>query len=255
METRSSGTVLLVDDEHRVLEALSLLFWNQPYKVMTAASGAIALELMSENAVDVVVADEHMPIMRGSELLRQVRKEYPETIRVVLSGRMTLDSAVRAVNDGGVFRLLQKPAPSALLLATIAEGMRLRTLVHSGAEVLRAMQGSFGGGLQDLDGLSTAHSRLSPTVHASPAPVPIISTRDPDTLSRISRLSERELEVLKLIASGMRVSRIAPRLFISKFTVRNHLKAIFRKMEVHSQEELMKCCREPEPEPEPESQS
>ena len=235
METPSAGTVLLVDDEHRVLESLRLLLWNQPYKVMTAASGAIALEMMSATAVDMVIADEHMPLMRGTELLRHIRDSYPETIRVVLSGRMTLDSAVCAVNDGGVFRLLEKPAPSAVFLSTIAEGMRLRMLLRSGADVLRAMQGSFGGALADVDGLSSTATR---DVEAR------ISTCDPAILSRISSLSEREREVLTLIASGVRVSRVAEHLFISKFTVRNHLKAIFRKMDVHSQEELINCCRD-----------
>jgi DNA-binding NtrC family response regulator len=78
-------TVLFVDDQPEVTEALELAFHKRPFSVRTANSAAQALNILSNSAVDVVISDEQMPVMTGSQFLAIVRREYPSVIRIILS--------------------------------------------------------------------------------------------------------------------------------------------------------------------------
>lgn len=103
--------VLCVDDEPRVVEAL-VAHLRRDYHVLTAHSGAAALQTMREQgAPAVIVTDMRMPVMDGAALLKRVKQLYPETTRVLLTGDAGRDAAVSAVNDGQIFRFLTKPCP------------------------------------------------------------------------------------------------------------------------------------------------
>jgi two-component system probable response regulator PhcQ len=69
--------------------------------------------------VDVVISDEKMPGMSGSEFLSLVRQEYPDTIRIILTGYGSLESAIRAINEGEIYRLFTKPCNVIDLAITI----------------------------------------------------------------------------------------------------------------------------------------
>ena len=79
----NNSTVLFVDDEENVVNSLKRVFHKEPYHVLTADSGTQGLEVMKENNVDVVVADYNMPKMNGIEFLKTVRKEWPDTARIM----------------------------------------------------------------------------------------------------------------------------------------------------------------------------
>lgn len=182
-------TVLVVDDEDLVREALARSLADD-YRVLTAASADEALAVMDEDpSVDVIITDEVMPGAPGTELLRVVAAEYPEVVRIMLTGHASLDSALRAINEGRVFRYVVKPWSHAELIAVLQEAINLRW------------------------GLP-----------ADPA---------------LEELSLREREVLVMVARGVRVRDVADALQLSQHTVRNHLKALFRKLGAHSQAELV----------------
>jgi diguanylate cyclase (GGDEF)-like protein len=104
-----SRTLLLVDDEGSVLSALKRLFRRDGYTIMTATSGAEALELLAVSSVDVIVSDQRMPGMTGVDFLRRVKALHPHTIRMTLSGYTDLQSIIDAVNEGAVYKFLVKP--------------------------------------------------------------------------------------------------------------------------------------------------
>ncbi|MFZ4440895.1 MAG: PAS domain S-box protein, partial [Syntrophales bacterium] len=110
-----NDTVLLVDDEPSVISALSRALRNCPYQLLTAGNARQALEIMETTKLKVIVSDEMMVGMRGSELLAEVQKRFPHTIRILLTGHATLEAATRAVNQGGIYRFLTKPWDDALL--------------------------------------------------------------------------------------------------------------------------------------------
>jgi eukaryotic-like serine/threonine-protein kinase len=100
--------VLFVDDDERVLNALRALFRDQ-FDVATAASGAAALELLRATPAQIVVSDQRMPEMSGVELLREVKKSMPRTVRLLLTGYSDLAAMVGSINEGEVFRFVKKP--------------------------------------------------------------------------------------------------------------------------------------------------
>ncbi len=105
----SKHRVLFVDDEVSVTDGIRTNLRKAAFETLTANSGKEALQILAESPVDVVVSDERMPGMNGSDLLARVREEYPDTARMILSGQADLKAAVRAINDGQIFRFLLKP--------------------------------------------------------------------------------------------------------------------------------------------------
>jgi serine/threonine-protein kinase len=100
--------VLFVDDEERILNALRMLFRDE-YDVVTASSGAAAIELLQKEPVQIVVSDQRMPGMAGVEVLREVKKANPRTVRLLLTGYSDLAALVGSINEGEIFRFVKKP--------------------------------------------------------------------------------------------------------------------------------------------------
>lgn len=110
--------ILLVDDEPNVLASIQRVLSEEPYQILTAASGPEALSILEATPVDVVVADHDMPGMNGTDFLSHVYMNHPCTVRIMLTGKATVDIAIDAINEGAVSRLLTKPCdPSELALA------------------------------------------------------------------------------------------------------------------------------------------
>jgi DNA-binding NtrC family response regulator len=136
----NTATILLVDDEANVLDALKRAFRREPYEFLTATSGAAALQLLGCHPVDVVISDEQMPGMSGSEFLTAVRRQYPHTIRMILSGQASLEAAVRAINEGEVYRFFLKPCNPTDLMFTIRQALAHKRLENQSRRLLRSYQ-------------------------------------------------------------------------------------------------------------------
>ncbi|HNH24652.1 MAG TPA: EAL domain-containing protein, partial [Accumulibacter sp.] len=102
-------TLLLVDDEVHILSSLRRLFRREGYQILTASGAAEALDLLATRPAQVIISDARMPGMDGSELLAKVRKLYPETVRLMLSGYTDMGAVTRAVNSGELYRFITKP--------------------------------------------------------------------------------------------------------------------------------------------------
>jgi len=131
-------TILFVDDEPRITNALKNVLRKEKYRILSADSAEKALEILRTEAVDVVVSDEQMPGMSGSALISQIRREYPDTVRIILTGHASLDAALRAINEGEVYRYLTKPCNGLDLAITIRRALqhkkimaKCRQLLHS----------------------------------------------------------------------------------------------------------------------------
>ncbi|SFF26702.1 Response regulator receiver domain-containing protein [Fontimonas thermophila] len=114
--------VLFVDDEPRVLTTMRMLFRNQ-YDVLTADSGQAALELLKTQAVDVIVSDQRMPGMTGIEMLRAARELNPAAMRILLTGYSDLNAIIGSINEGEIFRFINKPWSNDDLTATVARAV------------------------------------------------------------------------------------------------------------------------------------
>lgn len=192
--------VLCVDDDPEVLEGLTHTLRSLPCTLMTAGSVPSAVEVLYRQHVDVLMTDDQMPDGGGAAMLQRCSDLSPRTVKLVLTGHPSLQTAVRSINEFGVFRFLEKPCPPEVLRRTVEQAL--------------------------------AHGR-----EAAAAPLP----KDTPTLSTELRrqLTPREAEIVEQVVSGASTSQIAKQLFISTHTVRNHLKAIFKKLNVHSRGELV----------------
>lgn len=117
-------TLLLVDDEENILSSLARLFRRDGYCILRANSGAEGLEILANNTVNVIISDQRMPEMTGTQFLSRVKELYPDTIRMVLSGYTELESITDAINQGAIYKFLTKPWNDDLLRANVQEAFR-----------------------------------------------------------------------------------------------------------------------------------
>lgn len=111
--------VVLIDDEERILRSLSLLLRSR-YEVLATTDPVQVLNWVRSRPVHVVVSDQRMPTISGVDLLRQIRDHSPRSMRLLLTGYADLAAVEAAVNDGEIFRFLEKPWDSARLQDAIA---------------------------------------------------------------------------------------------------------------------------------------
>ena len=150
MPTVARATILLVDDEANVRSGLSRALHDPAYRILQADGPAAALELLAREPVDVIISDHLMPGMTGLEFLKVVRDRYPDTSRIMLTGHADLDVAVRAIQEGEIYRYLAKPCDQTELRVTVhlaleqleltREHRRLLEVVSTKPELARALE-------------------------------------------------------------------------------------------------------------------
>lgn len=113
--------MLLVDDEPNISKALKRLLRPDGYTILSAHSGAEALELLKEYAIGVIVSDHRMPVMTGIELLSKVKESYPDITRILLSGFSDIDTVTEAINQSNIYKFIAKPWDDTQLRTTIQE--------------------------------------------------------------------------------------------------------------------------------------
>ncbi|RUO31260.1 EAL domain-containing protein [Aliidiomarina soli] len=118
-------TLLLVDDEPNVLRSLNRLLRRDGYHVLTAETADEAFELLAQHQVQVIISDQRMRHMNGTELLNHVKSMYPGIVRIVLSGYMDLESVTAAINQGQIYKFLTKPWDDKELREVVRKAVRL----------------------------------------------------------------------------------------------------------------------------------
>jgi len=118
-------TLLLVDDEENILNALMRMLRRDGYRILTATNAQDALDILGRNEVQVVISDQRMPGISGTELLAQVKEMHPETVRMVLSGYTDLTAVTSAINEGAIYKFLTKPWDDEELRLQIRDAFRI----------------------------------------------------------------------------------------------------------------------------------
>lgn len=140
-ETGGSERVLLiVDDEPGVLASLRRLLRPTEIEVLTSSTLEAAFEVLATRRVGVIVCDQRMPAMTGTEFLRRVRKIYPNVIRIVLSGYTELNSVIDAVNRGAIYKFLTKPWDDQVLLDSLRDAFRMYEMNRENRELSQRIE-------------------------------------------------------------------------------------------------------------------
>jgi DNA-binding NtrC family response regulator len=155
MNKTTNPVVLCVDDDPDMLAAVVRTIKTAGYHVLAADSPSQALQILGNQAVAVLVSDFEMPEMTGVELAVRARDLQPETVRMMLTGRNTVDTAVAGINIGEVFRFLSKPFQPDQLKREVAAAVEHhrevadvaneRLTVVRRKRVLEALEGDFPG--------------------------------------------------------------------------------------------------------------
>lgn len=106
---RQQPTLLLVDDEANILKALIRILRRDGYRILSTTSVKEAFSLLATNDIQVIVSDQRMPEMSGTDFLSRVKAIHPNTVRIVLSGYTDLKSVTEAINEGAIYKFLTKP--------------------------------------------------------------------------------------------------------------------------------------------------
>jgi DNA-binding NarL/FixJ family response regulator len=238
--------VLFVDDEPEVIASIQAALHKEPYEIVSARGGEEALRMLEDQAIDVVVSDEDMPGMRGSEFLAEVQKRHPRVLRVMISGGTARETLIDAVNNAGIYRFISKPVQAAQLAKVLRDALTVGRVAEAQMEVWEAAKAQHMA-MQRLASPEGDHESISEeavTAARFAGFAPSEASGDLDKIGELpkehaDRLSTRERQIVEALASGRRVKDIAQDLVISTHTVRNHLKAIYRKLNVRSQFELL----------------
>lgn len=118
MESETRHPILIVDDEPDVLFSLKSLL-RHDFELHTAESGDEALRVMNDHQIHVLMTDQRMRGMTGVELVRRVRTEHPEAIRIVFTGYADIKAVLEAINSGGLYRYITKPWDPDELIETL----------------------------------------------------------------------------------------------------------------------------------------
>ena len=205
--------IVIADDQASVREGLVLLLGGLPgiEVVGAAADGEQALELVAEHEPDAILLDLHMPVLDGIGAIRRLTAEHPGVAIVVLTTYAD-DSSVLDALHGGARSYLTKDAD--------------RT------DIARALHAA-AGGLTVID--PRAHATLLAATTTKPGPAGATPTEAATTPTEAGAapapdgLTQREVEILGLIARGLNNSEIAAQLFLSSHTIKTHINRIFAK--------------------------
>lgn len=220
-----TATILLVDDEPYVTHALRRALRHHDYDIQVANGADEAIALLRRREVDVIVCDEQMPGTPGSVLLTQVREEWPEIERFILTGEASVDAAMRAINGAQVYRFLTKPCDpdelAGFIDQALAERDVRRLLAAAGAEDESPNQSRFDDALDGLQiwfqpirtitGGIAAHEVLMRPMHESlPMPVDLISAA-----ARLGRELDLDRRVRSMVGDHIRRVPESGRLFVN----------------------------------------
>ncbi len=164
-------TILCVDDEVNILATLRRLLKRRGYEVLTAESGAAGLQILQETPVHLVISDMRMPEMDGAAFLHTVRQQWPDTVRLLLTGFADIPSIINAINNGEIYRYITKPWDEAELLLTVRRALerialeqdkrRLQLQVQQQNETLQLLNSALESKvLERTEDLHTANARL-----------------------------------------------------------------------------------------------
>lgn len=123
--------ILFVDDEEYILEIASQIFMESGIEILTARNAAEALDVVRTHEIAVLVSDNHMPGMRGIDLLSRVKALSPETVKILMTGFADLETALEAINRVEVFRFIVKPWENTQLVGLVEDALKRYRLIKS----------------------------------------------------------------------------------------------------------------------------
>ncbi len=164
--------LLFVDDETLVLKSLKRTFHDLPYEIFTAESAEEGFAVLEKNDFAMVASDQRMPGMPGSKFLGIVRKKWPKTVRILLSGHSDLQAVIDSVNQGNIFRYIAKPWEKGDLIKQVEDAVLFHRFIIKFNEMGQVQLGNDGPATERFKG---AVEMAGAVCHEFNQPMQIIS--------------------------------------------------------------------------------
>jgi DNA-binding NtrC family response regulator len=136
MPKTETPTILIVDDDDNHVAGIKRMLRSEPYRILSAWSGDVALDLLSVETVDVVVTDEQLPGMSCTDLVMAVHRQFPTVMSIMISDQASQGKVIQALNQGEMYRFLIKPYSATELGSHIRQALRYKNLLNSCPQVL-----------------------------------------------------------------------------------------------------------------------
>ena len=133
-------SILIVDDEPGVISAIRRSLIEESCVIYAANSGAEGLAILKDRKIKLVISDEKMPGMSGTEFLSAVKNLFPETIRIMLTGHASIEAAMKAVNSGEIYRFFAKPWNDIELKLSIRSAIEKYNLEDENRRLLKTVK-------------------------------------------------------------------------------------------------------------------
>ncbi len=127
--------VLFIDDEESIIDSIQRLFVNEPYGVAATTDIEHARKTLARGNIKVVVCDHRMPVILGVKFLEEVKANHPDTVRILFTGYTDFPMVEAAINQGEIYRFLNKPWKTTELLATVRQAIAHHDLVEENREL------------------------------------------------------------------------------------------------------------------------
>ncbi|MEO9967189.1 MAG: response regulator [Reichenbachiella sp.] len=139
VKNKKKYTILYVDDEESNLRIFRMAF-KREYNVLTAPGGNEAIEMLREHDIQCLITDQKMPEMTGTELLERVLPEFPDVIRMILTGFADIEAIVKAVNKCGIYKYITKPWDKGEMKLTIDKALEAYELKSDKMKLIRQLE-------------------------------------------------------------------------------------------------------------------
>jgi response regulator RpfG family c-di-GMP phosphodiesterase len=132
--------ILVIDDEQNIINALRRVLRKEGYQIIFANSAEEGLTILNREKISLVLSDQKLPGIQGTELLKMVKEKYPDTVRMLLTGCVDISIAQEAINKGQIFKFIIKPWDNEDLRATIKLGIENYKLKLENIRLLKQIQ-------------------------------------------------------------------------------------------------------------------
>jgi signal transduction histidine kinase len=139
IEANAIHNLLVIDDEPEIVKALRRQF-RRTYNVFTASSAEEGYNVLGSTTIHAIISDQRMPGMNGAEFFSQVRHEYPDAIRLLLTGYADIQAVIAAINDGNVFRYITKPWDPVELDTIVREAFERHDLMIRNRRLIQQLE-------------------------------------------------------------------------------------------------------------------
>lgn len=136
--TTNKINILYVDDEVNNLVSFKANF-RKYYEIYTAESAAEGKEILKTKNIQIIITDQRMPNMTGVEFLESILKEYPDPVRILLTGYADIEAVIEAINKGQVYRYIMKPFNAEELKITLDNASEVYSLRQENKELMKSL--------------------------------------------------------------------------------------------------------------------